>query len=432
MSTDSFAGTVAPGRRLAIPVFLVRIGGFNDRVTITLANPPAGFSAGRVVTQRNSATLHIDIDGQTRLRSFNLTLVARSGELARSVPVSVQVRGIKPKAAFFSPVDGLTVQSSTNVFVSWTESSRTDIASRRLDRQAGRIRRPGTCDGVNYTTDATTRRAGSGTSRTRPGYCYRWKLTLVDQSGPSVTAYSGSVLVDTSAPRAPSIRLASREIGLNLDRLGVDDTHIDRRGTLWVRGNARGSVDLDVSALDSQSGIARSEAVVRGGNSWGVRWSGSSAEGRLRLFFTPGASAGQLRVGTVNGAGLKSGVAVVPLKRDTSRPEAVAWVSAPSGSTQRTRSTRFRLDWRGGSDDGSGISRVHIVRRYRAALNRNGTFPRLGFTQDGSFRVAADRTLETDLQPGYCYVWSVRTLDNVGNYAPAAISGYVIVENRGR
>jgi len=430
MSTDSFAGTVAPGRRLAIPVFLVRIGGFSDRVTITLANPPAGFSAGRVVTQRNSATLHVDIDGQTRSRHFNLTLVARSGELERSVPVSVQVRSIKPKAAFFSPVDGLTVQSSTNVFVSWTESSRTDIASRRLDRQVGRIRRPGTCDGVNYTTDATSRHAGSGTSRTRSGYCYRWKLTLVDQSGPSVTAYSGSVLVDTSAPRAPSIRLAGKEIGLNLDRLGVDDTHIDRRGTLWVRGNARGSVDLDVSALDSQSGIARTEAVVRGGNSWGVRWIGSSAEGRLRLFFTPGGGAGELRVGTVNGAGLKSGVTVARLMRDTARPNAVTWVSAPSGTTQRTHSTRFRLDWRGGADQGAGLSRVHIVRRYRAPLNRNGTFPPLGFTQDGSFDMASDRTLETDLKPGYCYVWSVRTLDNVGNYAPAAISGYVVVEKR--
>jgi hypothetical protein len=32
------------------------------------------------------------------------------------------------------------------------------------------------------------------------------------------------------------------------------------------------------------------------------------------------------------------------------------------------------------------------------------------------------------LGAGNCYVWSIRTVDNVGNTSPAVVSGYVITE----
>jgi len=422
---------IAPGSRLAIPISLVRIGGFDDRVAITLANPPSGFSAARVITRRHSATLVVNIDSRTRMRRHALTVVARSGELERRTTIVVSVRLRAPEAAFDSPRDGLTVQWWQKVLVSWTESTfGAGLASRRLERQVGRIRSPGTCDGVRYRTESTRRRAGDVTEKMRSGYCYRWRLTIANRAGQSTTAHSGSVLVDSTAPRQPSVNLAGTEIAINLDRLGVDEVYA-RSGTVWVRGGVGGSVDLNVRSVDRESGIVRNDAAARG-SGWRVRWIGKSVDGRLRLYYSRSGGTGELRFTGLNGAGLESAASVGRLMRDTRRPEAVEWVSAPAGTTRKTNAPNFRLDWRGGSDDGSGLSARHIVRRYRAPLRRDGTFPRLGFTQDGSFRLVSDRTLETDLKPGFVYVWSVRTLDNVGNYAASAISGYVIVQKRRR
>jgi hypothetical protein len=118
------------------------------------------------------------------------------------------------------------------------------------------------------------------------------------------------------------------------------------------------------------------------------------------------------------------------LRRDARVPSAVHWTTAPSGSTQRIKVRSFRLDWAGGRDDGSGLATRHIVARYVAGLTSGGDCRRMGFSRDGGFRLASDRALETGLEPSRCYVWSVRTLDNVGNYASSVVSGYVITGPR--
>ncbi|CAN5790377.1 hypothetical protein BH24CHL5_BH24CHL5_10890 [soil metagenome] len=268
-------------------------------------------------------------------------------------------------------------------------------------------------------------------SRVRTG---RYALTISATSGGEernarvvVQVTDGGVVSprDRTPPRAPSVTLDGRRISINLDGLGVSEAHIGRGGTLWVRGGISGWLSLRVGSRDPESGIAGNRAVTAG-KGWRAVWNGDSTEGDLRLGYSRRGVDGELYVTSVNGAGLKSAATVGHLKRDYSAPRAVEWVSAPSGTTIHTRAPNFRLDWTGGSDAQSGLAAQHLIRRYKAPLKRDGSCVRLGFSPDGVFRLAFDRSLETDLERNACYVWSVRTLDNVGNFPASIVSGYVI------
>ena len=128
------------------------------------------------------------------------------------------------------------------------------------------------------------------TERVWGGYCYRWVLTLTDSAGYKSTAYSGAVLVDTTAPRAPSANLtAAASASVDLAALGVDAAHVGHSGMLWVRGGHDGSVDLEVTGFDAESGIAANSATVRGAG-WRAAWVGDSADGHLRITFTAAAT----------------------------------------------------------------------------------------------------------------------------------------------
>ncbi len=425
--------STSPGGTLTIPVTLRRVGGFNDPITISLAEPPPGLTAQPVALSQNAGTLGVDVGGDTRAGRYTLTVRALSGELERSATVAVVIEGRPPRATFVSPADGLSLQSAGSVTVAWTEvGGGAPISARRLDRQLGRIVSPGTCAGVRYATDISQADARATTQRTRAGFCYRWRLALRDRAGYRATVYSGSVLVDATAPGAPSVSLGGRTVAIDLDQLGLSRAYVGHSGTLWVRGGSTGTIDLDVRAGDPQSGIAANNATLRGGSGWSVSWLGRSTAGALRVGYAARGGPSTLSVYSTNGAGLDGPATVGTLVRDATPPRAVVWVSAPSGTTVRTAATNLRLDWRAGSDVGSGLAQRQLIRRYRAALTTNGSCRRNGFTADGPFRLAADGAPETDLQPGSCYVWSVRTLDNVGNYAASVVSGYVIVEARRR
>lgn len=259
------------------------------------------------------------------------------------------------------------------------------------------------------------------TVRARGGDVERTTTIRVTVAGP---------VVDRTPPRAPSVSLDGAEIALNLDRIGVDEAYVGHSGMLWVRAGVSGSVELVVQSRDAESGIASYHARVAG-NGWRASWVGGSQSGVLRLAYSGrGNEPATLTVTAVNGAGLESDPTVGQLMRDGDDPTAVRWDSAPTDSTRTIAGSSFRLDWSGGTDDGSGLSRVHVVRRYRAPLRADGTFNRRSFSADGDFKLVRDGAVETNLQAGYVYVWSVRTLDNVGNYAPSVVSGYVVVKAR--
>ena len=213
----------------------------------------------------------------------------------------------------------------------------------------------------------------------------------------------------------------------DLGALGIGSSYVDATGRVWVRGGVSGSVPVQVSASDPQSGISRNVANVTGAG-WRADWTGSSADGALRLTYSAQASAGTVAVSSVNGAGLAGPQTTVSLMRDGSAPPAPTWVTAPSGTTRNIHGSYFRLDWTAPGDSGSGLVGQQVVARYVAGLRADGTCRTNGFTADGGFRLATDRSWDSGLVAGSCYVWSIRSVDNVGNSSPAVISGYVITE----
>ncbi len=429
ISTSLTSSATASGSTLPLKVSLTRVGGFNDAVTVSLLNPPAGISATPIVTRGSQASLALRVDSKIRLGTYSVTVQAAAPDVTHNQVITIVVRGSEPQAGFISPSGALTVQSDTAVAVSWTErGGGAATTARRLDRQVASIRVAGTCDGASYTTDLSHANATDLTDHVRSGYCYRWALTLTDSAGYRSTAYSGAVLVDTSAPRAPSVTASADAAHVpDVGSLGLGPVYVAPTGVVWVRAGATGTVPLQVNASDPESGIARNTADVSG-TGWRADWTGSSTNGALRVIYAAQSAAGILSVSSVNGAGLAGPSRSVTLARDSSAPSAPTWVTASSGSTRTIRGTYFRLDWTSATDLGAGIASQQIVARYRANLNADGTCRTNAFVGDGGFRLATDNSWDSGLAPSSCYVWSLRSVDNVGNTSSVVVSGYVITE----
>jgi subtilisin len=204
IGTSLSSGVVGPGAKLPIDVAVTRVGGFDDSVEVSLVNPPTGISASTIATKDADTTLTVRVAPDVPLGRYTVTVIGTSLELVRSQTISIVVRGEAPQSAFTAPRGALTIQSASTVDVAWTErSGGAEITDSRLDRQSGAIRTPGTCDGVTWSTEQTRHDASAVTETVRTGYCYRWVLTLSDAAGYSSTTYSGAVLVDASAGRAP-------------------------------------------------------------------------------------------------------------------------------------------------------------------------------------------------------------------------------------
>jgi hypothetical protein len=426
MTASSGAGAAAPGATLPVNVSLLRVGGFDAAVTVSLDNAPAGMTATPIVTRGNSATLSVRVGTNTRNGVYSVDVVAAAHGIVHSQTLTIVVRGSAPQSTFTSPRAPLTVQGATSVSVAWTESG--GVTGRRLVRQAGAIRTAGTCDGVSYATQATFNNAHDMTDHVRTGYCYRWVVTVNDEAGNRSSITSGSVLVDTSAPRAPGIKVSGGEArSPDLGDLGVGSTYVDGNGVVWVRGSDSGSVPLQVTATDPESGIVRNNASVTG-NGWHAAWSGNSAYGNLRLSYGNQGTSATLTVSSVNGAGETGPSTALTVARDATAPSAATWVSAPTGTVKNIHGGYFRLIWTNGTDRGSGYAPQQIVGRYRAPLTSNGTCRTNAFLPDGEFRLASDNSWDSGLHANSCYVWSVRTLDRVGNMSSSIVSGYVITE----
>jgi hypothetical protein len=148
----------------------------------------------------------------------------------------------------------------------------------------------------------------------------------------------------------------------------------------------------------------------------------------MRLSDPPRSGDATLAITTTNGAGLTSSPATGLLVPDAAAPISVEWKSLPTDEEFSTRSTAAWLSWTGGSDEGAGLADEHWVVRYRAPLSANGDCRPADFAVDGPARMLRNNTTDTGLVPSSCYVWGVRTVDNVGNAAPLAWSAWVIVE----
>ncbi len=431
MDVSLSSGVVPPGATLPVDVSLLRVGGFNDALTVSLLNPPKGISATPIVTKGSTASLNVHVANGMRLGRYTVTVSAAAHGIQHSQTFTVVVRGSAPQASFTSPRSNLTIQSASTVSVAWKErSGGASITGRKLERQSAAIRTPGTCDGVSYSTEQTRSNASATTDHVRAGRCYRWVLTVTNSSGYRSTVYSGAVLVDTTAPAAPKVTAAGEVAARpNLNALGVDQTYVTKDGVVWVRGGTAGSVPIQVRATDPESGIARNVVNINGAG-WRAAWIGVSGDGSLRLSYGSGASSAQLALSSVNGAGMRSPQATLTLMPDSSSPAAATWVSAPTGTTKHIRGSYFKLRWSSASDSGSGLAAQQVVARYRAPLTSSGTCTRNGFSADTGFRLASNASWASGLEAHSCYVWSIRTVDNVGNTSAYVVSGYVITDRR--
>lgn len=421
-----------PGGTTSITVSLTRIGGFDQVVDVALLDPAAGFSAAPVATGGGSIVLDVAVASGVRAGRYTLTVRASADGIERTASVNVTVQGGPPVASFTSPAQVQSFDSTGVVTVAWSDEAGA-AAVRPLTRQSGRIKTPGTCEGVRWATNYTRSRTSPVADRTTNGFCYRWSVAMSDAAGHRTNILSGAVLVDTTAPRAPSVGLAEPgRTAFDLTELGVDAAYVGLAGTLWVRGNANGSVELEVSGYDAESGVMGNTAVVDTRAGWRASWVGDPAAGLLRVSFTSQARESAIEVRTINGAGLTGDSSVGHLIPDSTVPTAAQWTSIPEDAVFPTAETAAVLRWTSGEDAGSGLADAHWVVRYSAPVNDKGTCRTSEFVLDGAPQLRSNGTTDDGLQPGYCYAWGVRALDNVGNAAPVAWSGWVIVEGTRR
>jgi VCBS repeat-containing protein len=130
-----------------------------------------------------------------------LTVTARNGTGADSAgqAIAINADSTVPTTAFTTPAAGTTVQASTTVSVTWTETETgSGVSARSLQRQVGTVVTNGTCTGVSWADDGSadigaSPRSNSGLLSNR---CYRWIQTLIDNVGNLSTTTSGEILVN--------------------------------------------------------------------------------------------------------------------------------------------------------------------------------------------------------------------------------------------
>jgi subtilisin len=413
---------------LAVPLTISRTNGHKAPVGLVVSGAPSGVRSGAGIGG-NSGSVALTAQKGTPAGTYDVTLRTTDGELVRgSRTFTLKIDADVPTAAISSPPAGLTIQSSGTVSIAWTESdAASGIAGRSLQRQRAAIRTPGSCNGLSFAnigTPVTT--AGPVTQSLKSGYCFRWRLTVRDLAGNSKTFLSGNVLIDTSAPAAPTYSLAGSRTGALVPGSLSIPPAAQVGSTIWFRGGVAGSLDVSIAGSDPQSGIAAAKvgpaSPATGWQTWPATAAGSKPT--VTLPFKSGAVSTSVSLRSVNGAGLTGPASVVHLKRDATAPSRASW-STPKPSTSRA-GTSFKLSWSGGSDSGSGLSPKQWVRRLVAPANSAGTCKGVDYAVDGPPRMLPNGATETGLQPGNCYRWRLRTLDNVGNLTGTALSGIVL------
>ncbi|HUG47859.1 MAG TPA: S8 family serine peptidase [Candidatus Limnocylindria bacterium] len=249
------SGWLGQGSRVSVGVS--RSHGHNAPVSLSLRDAPAGLTGtGTISGSNGSLTLHVQPGTDSGMH--RVTLRASDGELVSTRKIDVRIDGSPPNVQFRSPSAGLTVQSSTNVLVSWTESDAgSGIYGRTLQRQRGEVRIPGTCDSVSYTDvgSAETRHDDYNQSLKR-GYCFRWQLTVRDVAGNRTTVTSGAVLVDDGGNESLGGPSVSRPTTALLPGAKVTPSGLVRVDVNWSANSSAASVtshQLRVSRDGSES-----------------------------------------------------------------------------------------------------------------------------------------------------------------------------------
>jgi hypothetical protein len=263
-----------------------------------------------------------------------------------------------------SPTGGSAMTASTAISVAWTESGG-PFVTRSIQRQRATATN-GTCGGFADSGAAIAVSGSPVSQAAATGSCYRWIVTA-STSGATLTAISGSVLVDAAPPTTSSA--ITGPAGLGGWRTGAS--------TITLTSSAKSGSSLAYS-VDGMPTTAYTGPFTVAGN------------GRHSVSYT-----------SVGGTGITSSNAIA-IKIDGALPTAsITSISA----TARVR--RYSISV-AASDSGSGIKSKRLY--YSVA----GSAYRLYST------IGATSTTFTFIAPGAgTYSLYVRATDVAGNVSPA-------------
>ena len=326
------------GGRLEVPVTIEHRNGHTRSVALSADDLPQGVDASFRDGPDGERLLVLRAADDIDPSDATMTVRGTDGELSRSMAVDFRLAG-GPRIDFSAPTGGpLLVDPDTDVIpVAFTEPGG-DPASRRIQRQWGPARTPGSCGDARWRDDGDAVPPDDldpdGSSEdswsfevdpadlTRGDGCYRWLVILSDDDGDPTMWASGAALVDGEPPGAPSVEASG--------------SHVYQSGnnkTVWVRKGS-GTVELSVSGRDEGAGVTETRfgplststgwdavgpTVVAGDPaSKDLDWS-SSASGTTTL-----------DVSTTDAMGLDGPARTVTIKVDGTAPSAARWL-APTG-----------------------------------------------------------------------------------------------------
>jgi hypothetical protein len=134
-----------------------------------------------------------------------LTVGDGAGHNSTVTSGSVLVDSTTPVTAFTSPTTDV-VQNSTQTTISWTEAENgSGVSARFMQREIMFGPGDGGCLGFDWEDDGSASQTATSplaVTGLLNGYCYRWRLTVVDGVGNTSWATSPTILIDTAAPTA--------------------------------------------------------------------------------------------------------------------------------------------------------------------------------------------------------------------------------------
>jgi hypothetical protein len=246
------------------------------------------------------------------------------------------------------------------------------------------------------------------------GNCYRYRYTISDLLGnaSSPSSPSSDALVDTTVPTVTDT--APTEV------TGAGDQYWDSAtDTLWFRPAATGSFNLNATATDGESGIAKvsfpSVAATTGwsGSTGGDDTSSTYSSPTAYTWTASAVAPGAKQVTATNGTGL-TGTDTITVSADSTVPtgQTIALSGGPWFTTASVPLTIVA----GTDTGGSGVDASRGVSERASAPLVNGVC--------GTFGTFAAVTLvggaDTSVVSGNCYRYQYKATDNVGNVSTAS------------
>lgn len=409
---------------LQVPVSGGRSNGHWWPISLTVRDLPDGVSLLKSVIREKEGLLRLRSSGAVNDGDHVLKVRGSDGELRSTATLRLRIDARKPTGSFLTPVPGTSrVTSTVDQTLSWTEDDTggSGLAKRDLRLQAGSVVKPGTCAGVTWQDagEPIAGRSPQAATGVSAGLCHRWRLRLVDGARNDTTLTSGTLIVDTQPPPAPTF-------GAKGARSHQEGTN----GPVWFGAATAGSLSLTVRSVDPHAGT-RDLTLTAPDPTTG--WSGpgavtlDGASTTFMLSWARNAPSTRLRARATDRLDHRSPWSDLELLPDATVPVSAQWTMPAAGGTT-VSGTSVRLEYGGGSDAGSGLDPVAAIQRQHGVVVNEGSCAGVAWKDHGPAERRASDTLVSDLVNGTCYRWILTSRDRVGNTGTSRTSGSVLVD----